>query len=138
MVMAATLTWIRSRLLLPVSASDAQAARREAEAVRRQVVDRAAMVAAADWLEHRPQLGRDVFARGRPEQSRESRRADVVGLLRACLTLLAVPADRDAIWRRRPPFWTVADALARVALLLEELPDGSALSAYLPLIAAEV
>ena len=61
-----------------------------------------------------------------------------MGLRRACLTLLAVPVDQDATLRLRPPFWTVADALARIALMLGELPDGSALLAYVPSIAAEV
>ena len=67
LVMAATLTHLRSRLLLPAEAPEAQAALSEAEALRRQLVGREQMRAAADWLERQPQLGREVFARGRPE-----------------------------------------------------------------------
>jgi segregation and condensation protein A len=63
-VMAATLTELWSRLLLPADAPEARAAAEEAEALRRQLLDRARMRLAADWLERRPRLGREVFARG--------------------------------------------------------------------------
>ncbi len=33
---------------------------------------------------------------------------------------------------RPPPFWQVSDAIARIGTLLDELPDGSSLSAFLP------
>jgi segregation and condensation protein A len=62
-VMAATLTELRSRLLLPADAPEARAAEEEAEALRRQL-GRARMRLAAGWLERRPRLGREVFARG--------------------------------------------------------------------------
>ncbi len=64
--MAAQLTELRSRLLRPDDAPAAQTEQAEAEALRRHWVLRTEM-AAADWLERRPQLGRQVFARGRPE-----------------------------------------------------------------------
>ena len=64
LVMAATLTHLRSRLLLPADAPGSEAAEDEAEALRRQLVSRAHVHAAADWLERQPQLGRDVFGRG--------------------------------------------------------------------------
>jgi segregation and condensation protein A len=66
-VMAAQLTELRSRLLRPAGALEARTAQAEAEALRRHWVRRTQMAAAADWLERRPQLGREVFARGRPE-----------------------------------------------------------------------
>jgi segregation and condensation protein A len=61
--MAATLAFLRSRLLLPGNLPQAKAAADEAEALRRQLVSRAQIRAATDWLERRPQLGRDVFER---------------------------------------------------------------------------
>ena len=64
LVMAATLAFLRSRLLLPGDSPEAKAAEDEAEALRRRLVSRAQVRAAADWLERRPQLGRDVFGRG--------------------------------------------------------------------------
>ena len=91
-VMAAHLAELRSRLLLPADAPEARTAQAEAEALRRHWVRRAEMAAAADWLERQHQLGRDVFARGRPE----------AGRLRPPLTTLtcstvAIPTT----WRRR-------------------------------------
>jgi len=65
--MAAQLTELRSRLLRPDDAPAAQTEQAEAEALRRHWVLCTEMAAAADWLERRPQLGRQVFARGRPE-----------------------------------------------------------------------
>jgi segregation and condensation protein A len=64
LVMAATLAFLRSRLLLPSDSSEAKAAEDEAEALRYRLVSRAQVRAAADWLERRPQLGRDVFGCG--------------------------------------------------------------------------
>ena len=67
--MAATLTELWSRLLLPSDAPAARAAFEEAEALRLQLLDRARTRAAADFLARRVQLGRDAFRRGRPEAS---------------------------------------------------------------------
>ena len=69
-VMAAHLAELRSRLLWPGDAPEARTAQAEAEALRRQWLRRAEMAAAADWLERRHQLGRDAFARGRPDAGR--------------------------------------------------------------------
>ena len=66
-VLATDLALLRSRLLLPADAPEARHARAEAEALRQQWLCRAQTAAAADWLERRPQLGFEVFARGRPE-----------------------------------------------------------------------
>ena len=80
-----------------------------------------------DWLERRPQLGRKVFARVEPEPA-----ADLTALLRACLTLLELPA-RERIYRPNPPpLWRVPDALARMRRLLAAMLQGAALEAFLP------
>ena len=76
-VMASHLAELRSRLLLPAAAPQARAARAEAEALRRHWVSRAETAAAVAWLERRPQLGFDVFARGRPEAARAGRGAGI-------------------------------------------------------------
>src|SRR5271166_4694419 len=57
-VMAASLTELWSRLLLPPDAPAARSAAAEAEALRQLLLERARMRAAADWLERQPQLGR--------------------------------------------------------------------------------
>ena len=137
LVMAATLTQLRSRLILPLDAPEAQQARHEAEALRQRLVDRARISAGADWLERRLQLGRDLFVRGRAEATPSGRVGDIADLLRACLVALRVPEEQEAAYRPRPaPFWTVGDAIARIERLLPVLPEGSELAAFLPGITA--
>ena len=91
-VMAATLTELWSRLLLPPDAPEARAAAAEAEALRRQLLERARMREAAGWLERRPQLGHAVFARGMSAATPSGRASDITELLRGCLVALRVPA----------------------------------------------
>jgi segregation and condensation protein A len=134
-VTAATLTELWSRLLLPQDAPASRAAVEEAEALRRHLLERARMHAAADWLDRRVRLGRDVFRRGRPEVSSTDRGGDLTDLLRACLPALRVPDEQAvALQPRPPPLWTASNALAQLARLLAVLPDGSPLEAYLPTI----
>lgn len=175
-VMAAQLTELRSRLLLPSDAPEARAAQAEAEALRREWVRRAEIAAAADWLERRPQLGFEVFARGRPEQlgseplraptaaaggtaaegergvgdapeSSEDRVSnaeddpsagggDLTDLLRACLPALRLPPGAAAWQPPSRPFWSVRDAVTRIARLADGKPGGTALAAFLPVIPA--
>jgi segregation and condensation protein A len=129
-VMAATLTELWSRLKLPQDAPAARAAVEEAEALRRHLLERARMGAAADWLDRRAQLGRDAFRRGRPELSAGVRDGALTDLLRACLPALRVPDDTAVALRPRPPpLWT---ATAHVTRLLGMLADGSTLTEFLP------
>jgi chromatin segregation and condensation protein Rec8/ScpA/Scc1 (kleisin family) len=62
-VMAAWLVQLRTRLLLPADAPGQQQAAAEADQLRVRLVALEEMQALAMWLEQRPQLGRDVFAR---------------------------------------------------------------------------
>ena len=138
LVMAATLTQLRSRLLLPPDAAQAKVALSEAEALRRQLVQRAEMQVAADWLEQRPQLGREFFPRGQPEKRAGERGGDIADLLRACLKLLQVPAELAAVYRPRPPpFWLVSQAIARIEAVLGERPVGVEFAACLPAVGLE-
>ena len=133
LVMAATLAFLRSRLLLPSDSPEAKAAEDEAEALRHRLVSRAQVRAAADWLERRPQLGRDVFGCGTGDRRYGGGRAgDITELLRACLVVLRVP-EQAGVYRPRPPrLWQVSDAIARLRQLLGELPDDSPLTAFVP------
>ena len=134
-VMAATLTELRSRLLLPQDTKLARAAMAAAEALRRRLLDRAQSQVAADWLELRVQLGREAFRRGQPELTAASRHGDLTELLRACLPVLQVPPDQAVALRPRPPpLWTAGDALRQFARLLPERPDGGLLAGFLPTI----
>jgi segregation and condensation protein A len=132
-IMAAWLLVLRSRLLLPAGTDESAEAEREAADLRRRLADREAARRLADWLERRPQLGREVFPRGaaEPEVAAEPA-ADVTELLRACLKLLQVPM-RERVYRPRPPLlWRAPEALARIRALLPGLPDGLALEQLLP------
>jgi segregation and condensation protein A len=137
-VMAATLTELWSRLLLPADAAASRAAETEAEALRRQLLARQRMREAADWLARRPQLGRDIFARGRLEASLGARGSDIADLLRACLGVLQVPETQAAAYRSRPPpLWRVTDAIPHIRRLLAAVPGGGPLAGFLPAIAGD-
>ncbi len=91
LVMAAWLVQLRSRLLLPANTAAQDAAGREAAQLRRNLVKLGAVRAAARWLDARPQLGRDVFARGQPELigvgTATLHQVDVIEFLWAALAL---------------------------------------------------
>src|SRR5580693_2779362 len=88
LVMAAWLAWLKSRLLLPEGA-DAEEGEQAAEVLAARLRDLSAMRAGAVWLSGRPQLGREVFARGAPEDNTEIDRSrlalDLGSLVRAYL-----------------------------------------------------
>lgn len=132
--MAASLALLRSRLLLPPDAPEARMAQDEAEAIRRQLIERAAIRAATEWLDHRQQLGRDVFARGAADAAaaQRGRTTDVADLFRACLVALRVPDLLDADPRRFVTLWRIPDAMARITAMLAERPEGAALGCFLP------
>jgi segregation and condensation protein A len=130
--MAATPTELWSRLLLPADPAVARTAPVEAEALRRRLLARARMRQAADRLARRPQLGWDVFLRGRPEGGLGVRGSEITALLRACLLALRVPDDQAAAYRPRPPQLWVTDAIPHPRQRLAALPDDTPLSALLP------
>ncbi len=148
LTLAADLVRLRSDLLLPSDAPAARAAHAEAEALRRALAGRAEAAAAAAWLERRPQLGQEVFARGRPEAAvpGPAQRAgegtgpapavagDLTALLRACLVALRVPAEASAWQPAQPALWRVADAAARIGEVLGRVPGGTGaeLGVFLP------
>ena len=140
LVLAAELTWLRSRLMLPTTA-DAASARDEAEALRRQLIGRAEMAAAAGWLAGRLQLGIEVFERGAPEAPRgagRGRTGDITTLLRACLVVLAVPDDAAAAFRLTVPLWSVADALGTMRRRLAGMGEEAVgLEVFLPVVPLE-
>ncbi len=134
LVMAATLALLRSRLMLPKDSPEAEAARDEAEALRRLLLGRAAMQQAAAWLDRKPQLGREVFARGGGTESTtaHARVGDITDLFRACLVVLRVPDQADSYQPHRSPFWRVTDAVARITRMLAEQPHGGGLGLFVP------
>jgi segregation and condensation protein A len=136
LVMAAWLTWLKSRLLLPPEAAEAEDGEQAAEVLAVRLAALSAMRTAAAWLTARPQLGHDVFARGAPESlvsvDRSALTLDLPGLLRA---YLGARRRAGSHGRYRPPpmtLWTVQDALGRLGSLLGRMPDWSSLERFLP------
>ena len=136
LVMAAWLTWLKSRLLVPKGADPAEDGEEAAEVLAARLRELQTMRAAAQWLGARPVLGQDVFARGEPEDlsvvDRSRLALDLTGLVRAYLGALRRAAANKPY---RPPtvsLWSVHQALTRLASLMGSLPDWSTLDAYLP------
>ena len=136
LVMAAWLAWLKSRLLLPREEAGAE----DPEAIAERLTDRLAelerMRAGAAWLAARPQLHRDLFPRGAPEnltvEDRSGIRADLSALCQAY-----VAGRRRAIAKRpyRPKprrLWSVQEAISRLGRVLGELPSWAVLQHFLP------
>ncbi|MEE3504232.1 segregation/condensation protein A [Acidiphilium acidophilum] len=96
-VMASWVLLLRSDLLLAIDAPAQRAAERRASELRDRLVALREIQALSTWLEQRPQLGRDVFARGRSEAvggvAGGPIEVDMIAFLWACLELFDDPAD---------------------------------------------
>lgn len=128
LVMAAWLTYLKSRLLLPRQTAHGEEASAE-ELARRlsfRLMRLEAMREAAAQLMTRMRLGRDVFQRGMPEGTRTIRETEFTAKI---YDLLHAYADQ----RRRTikvghvvkvrPVWSIKDARIRLERLLGEAPS---------------
>ncbi len=141
LVMAAWLTWLKSRLLLPTDPDEA----REAEQARHILTDRLAEMervrAVADWLDGQPQLGWDIFERGCPEPIKATvPAATYVMLMEACLDVFRLGNARPAeVYQpRRVVEWTPHQAITRMLSMLERDPRGGDLLGCVPRPPAEL
>jgi len=135
LVMAAWLAYLKSRLLLPephepdgVSAEDMATALaqrlRRLEAIRQ----------VADQLLSRPQLGREVFARGRPEPIAEIKRPEWTATLYDLLSAYAGQRQKQARAYVRVPkrtVWSLAEAREALERMIGHATDWCALDEYL-------
>jgi segregation and condensation protein A len=141
LVMAAWLLWLKSRLLVPAGPDEAEEGEVAADVLAERLRALERIRAAALWLSARPMLGRDVFARGAPEDLVETDRsritADLPGLMRAYLAAMRRASVRRTYRPRPIPLWSVQDALARLGAMLGSLPDWTSLEQFLPEITAE-
>jgi chromatin segregation and condensation protein Rec8/ScpA/Scc1 (kleisin family) len=138
-VMAAWLVQLRSTLLLPPEAPARQNAIVAADQLRASLIELQTTQAIAAWLRQRPQLGRDVFARGQPEMfgaSSEPATLDGIEFLWSSLALFdddtpeteTVPVYQP----RRFALHAVAAARERILLQLAAAPEGGPLDRFLP------
>lgn len=136
LVMAAWLTWLKSRLPGPPGVDDTADAVLAADVLASRLQDLQLARATAGWLAARPQLGQNVFARGAPESLRAVDRsglaADLPGLLRGYVGAMR----RTTAQRRYRPqplaLWSVHDALARLERLLGSRPGWTSLDRFMP------
>ena len=136
LVMAAWLTWLKSRLLLPDGSESAEEGEVAADILAARLRDLQAIRSGAAWLGARPQLGREVFARGAPEDHTEIDRSrlalDLGSLVRAYLLAVRRRASTRRYQPRPLSLWSVKDALQRLGTLLGSLPDWTSLDRFLP------
>jgi segregation and condensation protein A len=136
LVMAAWLTWLKSRLLVPASPEEEEDGALAAENLAHRLRELGVIRTAAAWMASRPLLGQDVFARGAPEDHTEVDRSrlvlDMGAFVRAYLTAIR-RGTKAVTYKPRPlTLWTVQDALRRLGGLLGSLPDWASLEQYLP------
>jgi segregation and condensation protein A len=134
--LAARLLLLRSRLLLPKSPEAEKAALGEAERDRGRLQNLQFLRAASAWLDARPQLGRDVFAR--PTRERDPRVSSYMRLMEACLSVLELeeareqPAFDEAYTPAVQVLFRISDALARVRARLAGSGAPIKLTDFLP------
>jgi segregation and condensation protein A len=135
LVMAAWLTWLKSRLLVP-ALGETEDAEQSAELLASRLVDLQVVRAASAWLGGRPQLGWDVFSRGAPEDftdtDRSRLRLDMSGLLSAYLAARRRAGAKQQYRPKPMNYFSVQNALERLARLVGSLPDWSTLETFLP------
>ncbi len=137
LVMAAWLTWLKSRLLVPAAeGDDLEDADGAAEALAERLREMNVVRSLASWLAARPVLGQDVFARGAAETHFEYDRSRIIlepgPFVRAYLQAIRRATRSSPYTPRALTLWTVQDALRRLADLLGSLPDWSTLDQFLP------
>jgi hypothetical protein len=94
----------------------------------------------ARWLDRRPQLGQDAFARGQPEPLGTflgaQHQVDVIEFLWAAMGFFddgdEEPAARSVYRPRWADLYTLDDARDRILRLLAAAPEGAPLGGFLP------
>lgn len=136
LVMAAWLTWLKSRLLLPFDPAELEETEQLAEVLASRLQELSAMRTAAAWLGSMPILGQDVFARGAPEDHTEIDRSrlaiDLGSMVRAYLLAVRRGTKATRYTPRALTLWTVQDALRRLSAMVGSMPDWSVLEHFLP------
>ena len=141
LVMAAWLTWLKSRLLLPTDPDEAQEAEQAQQVLTQRLIELERVREAADWLDGQPQLGWDVFERGYHEQPEAAvPTATTMMLLEACVDVLQLARARPAaVYQpRRIVEWTPHQAANRMEAILYECRLGGDLLGFLPTMPARL
>ncbi|WGH80428.1 segregation and condensation protein A [Jannaschia ovalis] len=136
LVMAAWLAFLKSRLLLPPDPEEEGPSAEELAAHLAFQLERLeAMRKAAARLMARDQLGRDVFARGAPQQVERARKVTYTATLLDLMQGYARLRTRDdfrPFVMDRDGVWTMEEALARMRPLLGHAMAWTDLMSFLP------
>jgi segregation and condensation protein A len=136
LVMAAWLAYLKSRLLLPKE-KDSEAgptADELAGALAERLRKLEAIRLAAQALMQRPQLGRDVFARGAPEELAVVERPRWEANLHDLLTAYAAQRQKHALSRvqiEKRFVWSLAEAREALERLIGQVSDWAPMDSYL-------
>lgn len=135
LVMAAWLTWLKSRLLVPQLGETADA-EEATEVLQARLQSLQAMRLAAAWLAQRPQLHWDVFERGVSEDLTEIDRSrlklEIGSLLSAYMAARRRSGGKQRYRPRPMIYFSVQDALQRLGRLLGAAPGWASLEQFLP------
>jgi len=136
LVMAAWLTWLKSRLLVPAGTDEPEDADQLAELLTGRLQALELIRAAAGWLARRPILGADVFVLGDREDHTVIDRSrlviDQAAFLSGYLRAVRRGTKAVAYQPRKLSWFTVQDALKRLTSLLGSMPDWASLDQFLP------
>jgi segregation and condensation protein A len=139
LIMATRLVLLRSRLLFPATPEAAEAAGREAEREVARLDELRFIRAAASWLQARPQLGHNVFARAPPGPDPQV--ASYMALMEACLTVLRGrddQPDEEAVYRPGlADLFRIPEALLRMRALVATISEPRPLEDFLPEVPGE-
>ena len=138
LVMAAWLTYLKSRLVLPQPVgAEAIGAEEMAAQLRWRLTRLQTMREAAARLLARDRLGRDVFSRGEPEPIvvlRTRKHADTMYDLLTAYSQQRVRTLGHRVYEMaRAPVYLIEEARARIERMLGRISDWSALTRFLPL-----
>jgi segregation and condensation protein A len=136
LVMAAWLAYLKSRLLLPEPEEEEPSGEQLAAALAFQLQRLEAMQTAAARLLARPRLGRDVFARGAPENipilEKRIIELSLYDLLKAYGEHRRRQEKVGPLHIAPTELYSVEEALQRMQEILGRLPDWTQLSRFLP------
>jgi segregation and condensation protein A len=135
LVMAAWLAYLKSRLLLPEPPTpDGPSAEDMATALANRLRRLEAIREASNRLMNRPQLQREVFARGNPESIAEVRHQKYTSTLFDLLSAYAVQRQQrvlTSVHLAKRTVWSLAEARASLERLVGIAEDWSCLDEYL-------
>lgn len=136
LVMAAWLAFLKSRLLLPRAEADDEAppAAELAEALQARLRRLEAIRAAAEALDSRPRLGREIFARGQPEPMERDTAAQWRASLYELLSAYTARRQKQArphMTLRQRSVWSLAQARRELERLAGQALDWTLLDPFL-------